>query len=466
MRFLRFAAFCTVGVLFCGCSAGDAPPATVPTTQSQSQSQSSRNAASTSAHRLLGYAKAQSGVLHTQGLGALPAPLGAFPAPLGAFPAVGAPPAQTSSGLCALGVAPSQAALGSSSTGCPLQVRTDLPLTPLSTPVQLLSGLQPGWVQQIYNLPAPTATAGSTSTVAVIVAFDDPVLEADLAVYRNEFGLPPCTTANGCFTKIAQDGTTNYPAEDTGWALEAATDTQTISAVCPGCKIMVVEAASANIPDLATAVDTAAARGATVISNSYGVPEAADNVAYDSHYNHPNVAIVASAGDKRYGVMFPASSEHVIAVGGTSLYQWAGGISEVAWPLSNSGCSAYIPKPSYQHDFSCRTRMMNDVAVVADPATGMAVYDSIFNGTSGGWIVVGGTSIGAPIISSIIAMGPHPSHYSNAAQIYSHQYALFSVTSGSNGSCTPPYYCTAGPLPGYNGPTGEGTPNGMQAFDQ
>jgi hypothetical protein len=111
-------------------------------------------------------------------------------------------------------------------------------------------------------------------------------------------------------------------------------------------------------------------------------------------------------------------------------------------------------------------RMMNDVAVLADPATGMAVYDSIISGTSGGWIVVGGTSIGAPIISSIIAMGPHPSHYSTALQIYNHQYALFSITAGSNGSCLPAYYCTAGPLPGYNGPTGEGTPNGMQAFEQ
>ena len=321
----------------------------------------------------------------------------------------------------------------------------------------------PGWIEQIYNLPAVTAASGAGRTVAIVVAYDDPAAEADLAVYRNTFGLPPCTSANGCFTKIAQDGTTNYPALNYGWAIEAATDLETVSAVCPGCKLMLVEAASSNIPDLATAVDTAAGRGATVISNSYGVPEASDNVQYDSHFNHPGVAIVASAGDKGYGVMFPASSEYVISVGGTSLYQSQGGISEVAWPLTNSGCSAYIRKPNFQHDPFCKNRTMNDLAVVADPSTGMAVYDSIISATSGGWTVVGGTSIGAPIVSGIIATGMHPDHYFTAQQLYAHSNSFFDITSGRNGACSILYWCTSGL--GYDGPTGNGSPNGIQAFN-
>jgi hypothetical protein len=390
-------------------------------------------------------------------LGAIPAPLGAIPAPLGAIPAPGqiAPPSIPA--LCAL-LATLHLA------GCQTQIRTDVALQPAGTPANKLSGLLPGDIQAYYGLPALNATSGAGRTIALIVAFDDPAAEADLAVYRTTFGLPPCTTANGCFTKIAENGSKNYPPFDPGWSVEAATDIETVSAVCPGCNIMLVEAASANIPDLATAVDLAAARGATAISNSYGVAEASDNVAYDSHYNHPGVAVVVAAGDRGYGVTFPASSEYVIAVGGTSLYQSVlGGVTEDAWPLTNSGCSAYIPKPAWQKDFGCSKRTMNDVGMVADPATGMAIYDSVLNGSSGGWTVIGGTSIGAPIVSSIITMGAHPEHFSTAQQLYTHSNDFFGVTWGSNGTCLMLYLCTA--LPGYNGPAGIGTPNGIQGFN-
>ncbi len=390
-------------------------------------------------------------------LSAFPAPLSAFPAPLSAFPAIGQVNGTTSSALCTLaGNTPGPA-------GCHAKVRTDVPIQPSSTPAELLSGMLPGWIQQIYNLPPLNLNDGAHVTVAVVVAFDDPAAEADLAVYRNTFGLPPCTTANGCFKKIAQDGSTNYPALNVGWAVEAATDIETVSAVCPACNIMLVEASSSNIPDLAAAVDRAAAAGAKVISNSYGVPEASDNVQYDSHYNHPGVAVVASAGDRGYGAMFPASSEYVIAVGGTTLYESAGGLSEVVWPLTNSGCSAFIKKPNWQHDPGCKMRVMNDLAVVADPSTGMAVYDSILNGSSGGWTVIGGTSIGSPIVSAIIAMGPHPEHYAGAQQLYNHANTFFSITSGSNGTCAIAYFCQS--QPGYDGPTGIGAPNGNQAFN-
>lgn len=422
-----------------------------------------------SAHRLLGAQPAAGASERApEGLSAIPAPLGAIPAPLSAFPSLGQPSAASAYALCALqGIqsllptAPSPGPLPSA--GCNARVRTDVALLPASTPAFLLTGMLPGWIADIYKLPAINTASGANSTVALIVAYDDPAAEADLAVYRNTFGLPPCTSKNGCFTKIAQDGSAHYPAFDQGWAVEASTDLDTVSAVCPGCKLMLVEAASSNIPDLAAAVDMAAASGATVISNSYGAPEASDNVQYDSHYNHPGVAIVASAGDQGYGVMFPASSEYVIAVGGTSLYQSLGGISEVAWPQTNSGCSTFIAKPNWQHDSGCSKRTMNDVAVVGDPSTGMAVYDSVLRGTSGGWTVIGGTSIGSPIVSAIIAMSAHPSHYAGAQQLYSHASNFFDIDSGTNGSCATAYLCTAGP--GFDGPTGLGAPNGNQAFN-
>ncbi len=442
-------------ILLAGCGGG--LPATNP-------SMPADGAAAASAHRPLAPASAATVRRDTAGLSAFPAPLSAFPAPLSAFPAplsafpaIGQITGSSSDALCALatGVV--------SGAGCHVRIRTDVPVQPSSVPAQLLSGMQPGWIQQIYNLPPLNASDGANVTVAVVVAFDDPAAEADLAVYRTTFGLPACTTANGCFTKIAQDGSTNYPPPDSGWSVEAATDIETVSAVCPGCKLMLVEASSSNIPDLAAAVDQAAAAGAKVISNSYGVPEASDNVQYDSHYNHPGVAIVASAGDRGYGVMFPASSESVIAVGGTTLYQSQGGLSEVVWPLTNSGCSAFIAKPNWQHDNGCKMRVMNDVAVVADPSTGMAVYDSILNGSSGGWTVIGGTSIGSPIVSAIIAMAHHPEHYAGAHQLYNHANSFFSVTAGSNGTCATAYLCTA--QPGYDAPTGIGVPNGNQAFN-
>lgn len=415
-------------------------------------------------------------------LSAFPVPMVAQPIALSAFPVAGQAAPASGDPLCANppgpGAPPAPAPPGPAAApkpapappappttiGCAAKLRLDVPLAPSSTPAQLLSGMQPGWINALYDLPPLSATAGSTSTVAIVVAYDDPAAEADLAVYRNTFGLPPCTMANGCFKKIAEDGSSNYPAFNAGWSIETSTDLDTVSAVCPGCKLLLVEASSNLIPDLATSVDTAVAHGATVVSNSYGVPEASDNVAYASHYNHPNVAIVASAGDSGYGPMFPADVGSVIAVGGTSLYATNGGISEVVWPHTDAGCSAFIPKPSFQHDSGCPNRTMNDVAVVGDPATGMAVYDSVINGSEGGgWAVVGGTSIGSPIIASIIAMGPTPSHYTSALPIYNHQNTLFAITAGNDGTCSIAYLCTAGI--GYSGPAGVGSPNGTQAFN-
>jgi len=331
----------------------------------------------------------------------------------------------------------------------------------LDPPTSALAGLQPSMLQQMYALPASGA---SNQTVAIVVAYDDPAAESDLAVYRSEFGLPACTSNNGCFSKITGNGGAALPPVDYGWAVEASLDVDTVSAACPECKIMLVEAASDLIPDLAQAVDTAVADGATEVSNSYGAAEAADNVTYDSYYHHPGVPITAAAGDNGFGVQFPASSQYVTAVGGSQLVQAAGAVlSETAWSGTGGGCSQFIPKPAWQHDAGCPNRTLNDISVIADPNQGLAVYDSILNGPgNGGWSEIGGTSIGAPLVAAMYALSGSAQSVNDASGMYAAKSGLFDIELGANGTCTPVYLCSAGI--GYDGPTGLGVPYGLAAF--
>ncbi|OLB80307.1 MAG: hypothetical protein AUI14_07195 [Actinobacteria bacterium 13_2_20CM_2_71_6] len=282
-------------------------------------------------------------------------------------------------------------------------------------------------------------------------------------MYRSQFGLPPCTTANGCFRKVNQNGAASpLPQSDTGWAGEIALDIDMVSAICPSCKILLVES---NGPDnsLFTAIDTAARLGARYISNSWGGSESPGQDAFDQqHLNKPGVAITASSGDSGFGVIHPASSRFVTAVGGTSLRRAtnARGWSENVWNGAGSGCATQSPKPPWQHDTGCPRKTVADVAAVADPATGVAVYLT-FGG--GGWSVFGGTSASAPIIASVYALAGTPAAGTNPTSYpYANPGSLFDVTSGSNGSCSPAYLCTGGA--GYDGPTGLGTPNGVAAF--
>jgi hypothetical protein len=189
-------------------------------------------------------------------------------------------------------------------------------VTPDSTP----NGFGPSQLDSAYNI----TTGGSASTtIAIVDAYGYPNAEADLAVYRSQFGLPACTTANGCFAKYNQKGKAKkYPAFNLGWAQETALDLDMASAMCPNCKIILVEGTSATFGNLAAAVDTAASKGAHVISNSYGGGESGSST-YEPSYNHPGVAITASSGDSGYGAQFPATSGHVIAVGGTHLVKAA-----------------------------------------------------------------------------------------------------------------------------------------------
>jgi hypothetical protein len=330
------------------------------------------------------------------------------------------------------------------------------------TPATIPPGYGPANLQAAYDLE--TAIAGGVGvTVAVVAAYDLPTAATDLATYRTQFGLPPCTVANGCFDKVDQRGGTDYPIANTGWGAEIALDIEMVSAICPNCSILLVEADSEYLDDLGDAVNTAVSLGADVVSNSYGGLEffgqtQADNLWYD----HPGVVITASSGDFGYGVSFPAASPHVVAVGGTTLSPSATprGWTETVWDGAGSGCSAYSPKPAWQHDTLCPRRTVADVAAVADPGTGVAVYSEV--GGVGGWVVFGGTSVSAPVIAGAYALaGTHLAGTYPGQSPYTRTYALYDVTSGSNGACGS-YLCNG--ATGFDGPTGLGTPAGTKAL--
>ncbi|MFF7748360.1 peptidase S8 [Streptomyces sp. NPDC007971] len=335
------------------------------------------------------------------------------------------------------------------------------------------TGYGPSDLQDAYGLADAAASAGSGETIAIVDAYDDPNAEADLAAYRSYYGLPDCTGDNGCFEKVGQTGsTTSLPSADSGWAGEISLDLDMASAVCPNCNILLVEAKSASDANLGTAVNEAVKLGAKFVSNSYGGSESSSDTSYDSkYYNHPGVAITASAGDEGYGAEYPAASKYVTAVGGTALKSSSNsrGWSESVWRTSStegtgSGCSAYDAKPSWQTDTGCTKRMIADVSAVADPATGVSVYDT-YGSDGTGWNTYGGTSASAPIIAGVYALAgtpgsaDYPSKYPYAAAGTS---ALNDVTSGTNGTCSTSYFCTA--KSGYDGPTGWGTPEGTDAF--
>ena len=342
---------------------------------------------------------------------------------------------------------------------CYALVRTDIAAKRADAiePDQSPSGYGPSSLLSAYNLASAAASDGGGQTVALIENADDPNLESDLGTYRSEFGLPACTTANGCFEKVNQSGQQgDYPPGDTGWGTEASLDVEMVSAICPNCHILVVEAG-----DLGAAQNTAVSLGAHYISNSWGTGDDSGDAGSDGDFDHAGVVDVASSGDSGYGVSYPASSQYVVAAGGTSLNQdssTARGWSETAWSGAGAGCSSWETKPSWQHDTGCGNRTVADVSAVADPNTGVAVYDSY---GEGGWFVVGGTSVSSPIIASVFALAGDPSSTA-AADLYSNPGSLNDITSGSDGSCSPSYLCTAGP--GYDGPTGLGTPNGLGAF--
>jgi subtilase family serine protease len=346
-------------------------------------------------------------------------------------------------------------------------------------------GLGPNDIQSAYGLASAIAAGqGKGKTVALVDAYDDPTAEADLAVYRSTYGLPPCTTANGCFRKVNQRGQASPLPEVNGdWAVEITLDLDAVSAACPACDILLVEADSSSVDDLPTGVDTAVALGADAVSNSYGLLESGiTEAAAGKHYDHPGVAITVSSGDGAYslGASFPANQSTVITVGGTALTRADNkrGWSETAWAANaknqgaGAGCSAYVDKPAWQHDKDCPGRMTADVSAVADPQTGLAIYDSTQPVTiplSPGWMRIGGTSLASPLIAGMYALAGHTDKVRDASGLYAHRDDLNDVVGGSTSrpgdgqECpTTSYLCTA--VRGYDGPTGLGTPNGLGAF--
>jgi hypothetical protein len=355
-----------------------------------------------------------------------------------------------------------------------------------ATAIAAVGAPQPGtpaYLQEAYDLGYLSQTEGTGETIAIVDAFDDPNAESDLATYRTKFGLSPCTTANGCFTKLDENGGTNYPTTvDSGWELEISLDLDAVSALCPNCHIDLVEANSAGWSDLATAESTAAGEpGVDVISNSWNVAlsgHQAFQFMHQSTYTFSGITTVAASGDLGYpGAStndFPAALPGVVAAGGTSLVpssssgvQSIRGFTESAWSGAGSGCDTALSQPTWQAG-PCQGRAYADMSADADPNTGMSVYDADDNG----WVVVGGTSEATPLIASYYALldsaaqGTNPllaSAPEGPEWPYNNASLLNDPTTGSNGTCAASiaYICDGGA--GYDGPTGVGSISGAVA---
>lgn len=340
----------------------------------------------------------------------------------------------------------------------------------------LPSGLSPKQVSLAYGFNT-IAAQGKGQIIAIVDAYDDPRIEQDLAVFSKQFGLPTCTTKNGCFKKIYASG--KKPRTDAGWAGEIALDVEWAHAMAPQAKIILVEAATASTRDLFHAVQVAIDNHANVVSMSWGAPEFSSQTSFDAIFNNPNVSFTASSGDDGTGVIYPASSPYVLAVGGTSLYTDHTGNyqSEAAWSGSGGGLSAIYPWPSYQSGLPTPDanymRGVPDVAYDADPNTGFSVYDSVAYNGSSGWMVIGGTSAGAPQWAALIAVANSSASHNiggkiqtllyGAANPSSGDYSVYfnDILDGNNGSCG--FYCTA--IGGYDYVTGLGSPK-VPAIEQ
>jgi Carboxypeptidase regulatory-like domain len=344
--------------------------------------------------------------------------------------------------------------------GCFALVRTPASRTHGASPQAAPDGYGPADLQAAYRLPSDTNRSGQT--VAIVDAFDDPTADADLATYRAQYGLPPCTAGNGCLRKVDQRGGTSYPPPDAGWAAEISLDLDMVSAACPDCRILLVEADDNSIGNLGAAVNEAVALGAKFVSNSYGGPEDAAETTWDaSYFYHPGVAITASSGDFGYGVEYPAASQYVTAVGGTSLVRDGSGRgwAESAWPGAGSGCSVFVTKPSWH-----RRRLLA-------PQRGRRRRGRRPRHRSRRLRHVQRARLAGLRRDQRLLADPrrHVRTRRYAGRLEPAQLlplrdatAFNDVTAGDNGTCTPTYLCTAGP--GYDGPTGLGTPSGIAGF--
>ncbi len=357
---------------------------------------------------------------------------------------------------------------------CYARVSVDNTGSPMAATTPPPAGLSPAQLLAAYGLSGKAAgTVGPI--IAIVDALDAPTINSDLHTYNSTFGLPQLPNCNDaiksatapCFQKLNQRGVAGkYPSTSSSWALETSLDVETAHAVCQNCRILLIEADNSISTNLGLAVDQAVAQGATIVSNSYGSTESSTETTNDVHYTKSGVVFIFSSGDHGYSVSYPAASPYVVAVGGTSLFistTTGAYISESTWSGAGSGCSLYEAKPSWQKDTGCAKRTVADVSAVADPNTGMAIYDSTLYNNKKGWFKVGGTSLAAPIIAAVYALsGNIGTTPASLPYTLTSSTTLHDIVSGSNGSCGGSYLCTA--LAGYDGPTGLGTPKGFGAF--
>jgi len=333
------------------------------------------------------------------------------------------------------------------------------------------SAYSPSQMRHAYGFDQVT-NQGSGQVIGIVDAYDHPNIESDLAVFNRQFGLPGCTSSNGCFRKIYANG--RRPAANANWGIEIALDVEWAHAIAPQAKIVLVESATNSLADLFQAVDVAVRNGASVVSMSWTAGEFSGEVKLDNHFVTTGITFLAASGDTGTGVAYPAASPYVVGVGGTALHLDANGNyqSETAWSGSGGGLSAFEHQPLFQAVFGIGAnprgvRGAPDVSYNANPGTGYAVYDSfVFSGASG-WFQVGGTSAGAPQWAALVAIANSMRVAARKGQLSSTNNSLYllakkslatsfnPVTQGTNGSCG--VWCTA--APGYDYVTGLGTPN-------
>jgi subtilase family serine protease len=301
------------------------------------------------------------------------------------------------------------------------------------------TGLSPATMKGAYGFSTAT-TAGAGRTIAIVDAYDDPKIESDLAVFSAQFGLPACTTGNGCFNKVNQTGGTSYPKANSGWALEIALDVEWAHAIAPGATILLVEATSNSFTNLLAAEDYATAH-ATYVSNSWGGSEFSGETgsAYDGHFVRSGVSIFVSAGDAGTPAEYPSASRSVISVGGTTLHFSGGNFSgETGWSSGGGGCSLYETATSAQSSFggyaqaSCAgNRATPDVSLDGDPASGASVYDTVRLQGQSGWFTVGGTSLSSPMAAAHAAVR---GGVIDSTFVYGNTPTYRDITSGNNGA--------------------------------
>ena len=309
------------------------------------------------------------------------------------------------------------------------------------------TGLSPATIKSAYGY-STSNTAGAGKTIAIVDAYDDPSAESDLAVFSSTYGLPDCTTANGCFTKVNQTGGASYPRKDSGWALEISLDIQWAHAIAPGAHILLVEASSNSFANLLAAEDYAKAN-ANYVSNSWGGSEFSSESGYDSHFAQSGVSFFVSSGDAGLPAEYPSASPNVISVGGTTLnFSGTTFTSETGWSGSGGGCSAYEPKATAQTTglVNCGgKRATPDVSLDADPSSGVSVYDTTRYQGQQGWFTIGGTSASSPMWA---ARSADAGALVNASYVYGSSITYRDITSGNNG---------ASALVGYDLVTGRGS---------